>query len=1053
MKPTGKSETITLNYHTYPLVVGNSNKYTFDEWERMGSTVQLTAVVTDSVYSQEDILWQSKDDCIAVVEDGMVRARTTGFTKVFAVIPSGKKAVCHIAVIDNITRSTVMSLSLNAEKLCLEKGKSVKLIPIIYPEDILGNGAMNRGVKWESSDSDIAFVAENGKVTALSPGTAIIKVSSNDIGRSAECRVTVTETGLEESAICRLIPISGENRSGTIWDEAEGVPYSIIAGESLLLQAEFSKFTEDIQWKSNNSYIADVETSGKVTAYSSGQVDILATTVQGGACCRFSLRVKPASIKTQAVYINRKKSNMVKGTCGKLYALTAPAPLTNPHFTWQSSDNNIVKILSCSKNVYGAEEIIIQAIHTGTAVITASKDGYSASCQITVSEMERKVSCIQIEKTKNISVDQVYSMEAVINKDATEPKLLWLSGNRRIVTVNQAGILRGNQSGTTNIYVLAWDSLTREQQRAVEKLNKIRSLEEKEDYQDELKQIRKTAVYGVCLFTVKEENACLRNLHISSETVTASSVNLLWNRASLLDTGDFDRYLVYCNETYIDTTRKLGYTVKNLKSDTVYDFKVAAVSKEGNPMASQKVSVRTKRPSLIIDVIQAPYNAVGNGKVVDTLGIQAAIDSCPEGGTVLLPEGHVFYSGALFLKSNITFQVDGILIGSIDPKNHPKVVTRWEGWRKLEQSSEQWDNTSEEVPINHCAHASLLNAGIYDEGEIGQMGPYNIENLVICGKGMINGNGFKLGYNEGPNPFTEHGGRPVPESTKTDPTLRGRTLTIHNGHNIYIRDVLIAYSPSWTIHTIYCDQITFDHVTIISKGTGKTGAADDVCILNGDGIDPESCTNMNIFDCFFFVGDDAVALKSGRNKEGNELNKPNAYIRITDCISEGSKGGFCIGSEQASGAHDILWQNLNVKNVDLFGLWIKSCRARGGLIEDILWRDCLLIETQGGIFLEDAYRTAMFNPADMPPDIGYVTFENIRSVDHKDFGMRIVGLPDACIHDVTLRGVSFQRIRNEEGESFEIKCGNNIVLKDVVLPEEYQWAVDAVSSVVYDCSL
>ena len=81
-----------------------------------------------------------------------------------------------------------------------------------------------------------------------------------------------------------------------------------------------------------------------------------------------------------------------------------------------------------------------------------------------------------------------------------------------------------------------------------------------------------------------------------------------------------------------------------------------------------------------------------------------------------------------------------------------------------------------------------------------------------------------------------------------------------------------------------------------------------------------------------FCGDDSVTLKPGRNKEGNLLNKPSEYIRVTDCIADGSKAGFVIGSEIASGSHDVLFQNLTVRNVPLMGLWIKPCAPGAALL-------------------------------------------------------------------------------------------------------------------------
>ena len=213
------------------------------------------------------------------------------------------------------------------------------------------------------------------------------------------------------------------------------------------------------------------------------------------------------------------------------------------------------------------------------------------------------------------------------------------------------------------------------------------------------------------------------------------------------------------------------------------------------------------------------------------------------------------------------------------------------------------------------AHASLLSAGVYDEGGSTRPGPCRLKNLVICGSGMINGNGFRLAYNEGPNHHDAGGGCPVPFSTRQDPTLRGRCILLQNAQNVCVRDLTVCYGPSWTIHAIYCEHVSFEHLQIISKGDGTTGAADDICILNGDGIDPDPSRHIQIFDCVFHTGDDAVAIKSGRNREGNELDLPSAHIRVTDCESSDSKGGFCIGSEQSGGAHDILWQNLTVSRI------------------------------------------------------------------------------------------------------------------------------------------
>ncbi|MFR8466107.1 hypothetical protein BLA28_09270 [Eisenbergiella tayi] len=83
-------------YHTYPLVVVSSSKYTFEDWETCGSTVQLKAAVQGGRFSEQDVSWTSQDPETAEVNDGLVRARTTGFTRISATLPDGEQHIRQI---------------------------------------------------------------------------------------------------------------------------------------------------------------------------------------------------------------------------------------------------------------------------------------------------------------------------------------------------------------------------------------------------------------------------------------------------------------------------------------------------------------------------------------------------------------------------------------------------------------------------------------------------------------------------------------------------------------------------------------------------------------------------------------------------------------------------------------------------------------------------------------------------------------------------------------------------------------------------------------------
>ena len=272
---TEDKATISLNYTAYPLVVGNTNKHTFAEWETSGSGIQLIARVCHSRYTEKDLVWESTAPDIAPVTDGLVRGRTTGFAEIAASLPSGGRAVCAIAVIDNLTRATVLSLELNARELRLGAGATTLLRPFVLPLDVLGNGAMNRALHWESSNESVAIVDEKGNVTALREGSAVIRAISADVGRTGSCTIHVAA----EPVLTTGITGGDSPEAPLLW------------GEKIRLQAAPVGTTCALQWKSSNPCIADVDERGEVTAYSPGGAEIYATTSEGGFTAVFPVTV------------------------------------------------------------------------------------------------------------------------------------------------------------------------------------------------------------------------------------------------------------------------------------------------------------------------------------------------------------------------------------------------------------------------------------------------------------------------------------------------------------------------------------------------------------------------------------------------------------------------------------------------------------------------------------------------------------------------------------------------------------------------------------------
>lgn len=936
-----KMPALELDKSNYPLVVGSKNKRTFEDWENSGSSVVICAQLNTDAFSSKDIEWNVEDTDIAALvyanhDKCEVRGRTTGYTKVWAKLPDGSEASCILTVIDNMTRTTVQSLRLNTDLLYLEPGMSAELKAILLPRDIFADTpsgdnpnvpakTMNTEVTWFSTDENVVKVT-SGKVEAAGIGEADIVAISCDVGRKAVCHVKV------------LIKIPCADMKGSDCEYVE-----LTEGEQKNLAVKGS----NIRYISTYPFVADVDETGMLTAYSNsnvqgvsedglkvaekpGWIEVLATSVSGGAVIRYQVSVKSKPKEVMSLTLSHQNICLDKGESLDITGVAGPSCVLGKQVIFESLNPEIVEITEISRTEDGHAKARLTGKKEGSTTLIASCDGKKAECLV----------------------------EVVIGISNSSPQI---------------------------------------------------------------------SAAATC---ADSSYVYLRDLHIPQETITENSVTLLWNRESLVYAADLDHYEVFGSSgSPVDTqnltqteklseTNQLGYTAKGLNSGSMYTFRVYAVGKNHKRLAEAEITVRTKDAGEIINVLEAPFHAKGDGSVLDTIAIQKAINQCPAGGTVYLPENHIFCTGALFLKSNMNFVVDGILMGSPDPKDYPWVVSRWEGWRKLPMKKETWSNSSDTLSENTYVRASLLNLGVYDEGKPGEYGPFNIENVVIRGCGQINGNGFRLAYNEGPNQHNAGGGMPEPFSPILNTTLRGSLLRAHNARGIYVADLTFAYGPGWQIHPIYCQNMTFDHLNLISKGNGTTGAADDIGILNGDGIDPDSCCHVNIVNTFFYCNDDSVTIKSGRNREGNELQKPTAFLRVTDCISENSKAGFVAGSELASGCHDILMQNLTIRNMVICGLWIKTMRPRGGESYNLQYKD-ITIEGCGipiRMALEYspiATSAAGINPALNPPDIGQVVLENIRDLGGNQNGLQFVGLEDRPIHDFRFVQVDFTKSGKE----------------------------------------
>jgi polygalacturonase len=408
------------------------------------------------------------------------------------------------------------------------------------------------------------------------------------------------------------------------------------------------------------------------------------------------------------------------------------------------------------------------------------------------------------------------------------------------------------------------------------------------------------------------------------------------------------------------------------------------------------------------------FGAAGNGKTKDTSAIQSAIDACAKagGGTVYLPAGQ-YLTGAIQLRSHIIFELGpgAVILGSEDPADYPLRDNAWGGPRKS------------------------ISSLIYAE---------DVEDLTITGRGTINGQGqiwWKRQWLAAPK-----AGMPAP-STPADfdeikklANGRPQLIGIVRGKHLVIEKVHLINSASWTIHPLFCEFVRVDGITIENP----------VPSPNTDGINPESCRNVQIMNSRIDVGDDCVTLKSGINEVGRKMGKPDENITITNCVMLKGHGGVTIGSEMSGGVRNVVVSNCVFQGTQV-GIRVKSQRGRGAVVEglsvsNIVMQDVLSAFTITTFYAGSDKPGDVFPLNEGTPRFRDFVFSNITARGSKTAG-QITGLKELPVEDILFSNV---RIQAETG--FTVTNAKNIFFRDTIIDTETGPALTVVNSTGLDTS-
>ena len=388
----------------------------------VGASETLAATVSPKDAANKNVSWKSDKPEIAAVD---ANGKVTGVAEGEATITvttddGGKTATCKVIVSDKEIKVT--GVKLNKSETNILVGGSETLTATVAPAD-----ATNQKVTWKSDKPEIATVDANGKVTGVKAGEATITVTTEDGGKTATCKVTVSETS---------VAVTGVTLNKT------ALTLNIGANETLSATVAPADATnKKVTWKSSDAAVATVDANGKVTAVKAGEATITVTTEDGGktATCKVTVQPKLVSeitLAALAIYVGESKA---------ITATVKPDDATNKELTWKSSDESIATVDATGK---------VTGVKIGTTTITATArdgSGVSGSCTVTVLSHVKKVTVTPANLT--LGKNKSYTLTATVDaQPGTDTGVTWTSSDTTIATVDATGkVTATDKVGTVTI--------------------------------------------------------------------------------------------------------------------------------------------------------------------------------------------------------------------------------------------------------------------------------------------------------------------------------------------------------------------------------------------------------------------------------------------------------------------------------------------------------------------------------------------------------------------------------------------------------------------------
>ena len=382
-----------------------------------GETESLVATVNPSNASNKQVTWTSSNESVATVnQNGLVTAKGLGSAVITVTTVDGNKtATCTVTVI-----RLVESVSLDKTTHTMDINTKYTLVATVLPAD-----ATNKQVTWTSSNSDVVTV-NNGEVTAVGKGSAVITVTTVDGNKTATCTIRV------------LVPVTG-----VTLDKEEATLETNKTLELVATVLPTNATNKEVVWTTSDKLVATVE-NGVVKGIAPGEAVITVTTVDGEfeAECLVTViqRVNEVKLPTSLTLVEGSNPS-------KLTATVLPANATNKAVTWDSSNKQVATVDA---------EGNVTPVGLGSTVITVTTvdGGLTATCTVTVVELEIPATDVEIEGDKDtLYVDETLHLVAVVTPLDTTDSIVWSTSDENVATVGRDGLVTALSAGEVVITV------------------------------------------------------------------------------------------------------------------------------------------------------------------------------------------------------------------------------------------------------------------------------------------------------------------------------------------------------------------------------------------------------------------------------------------------------------------------------------------------------------------------------------------------------------------------------------------------------------------------